>query len=274
MIFAPTIVDDTISSLPLGSVAMSANTPMVGEGWTVYFPLFNVATALLGETVVDATVISLPLLTATLSILNPEAHSAYVSLPNSTTGVTATRLRAPNTYSPKEVRKAIQSIHGLSASQAEGIATVQTNVSILKSEVLAIDERVDFLESTISTNYSAETDDAVISGNAVYLKSNGHIGLANTSSASTHKVAGISLETKSATFAAQYAADGKLTLADWTDITGEAELSAGQTYYASADASGKITNVAPSSSGNYICPVGEAKTTLTLDIEIGQTVRL
>jgi len=274
MLFAPTIIDDTSSALSIESVAVCALTPMVGEGWTIYCPLLAVAPSVFPGLIVDATIITLPLLTAACSILSPEAHSAYVSLPNSTTGVTAARLRAPNTYSPKEVRKAIQSIHGLSTSQAEGIATVQTNVSILKSEVLAIDERVDFLEETISTNYSAETDDAVIPGSAIYIKNGGHIGLAKANAASTHKVAGIALESQSEAFSVKYAADGKLTTPDWTAIAGTSVLTPGKTYFVSDTEAGKITDTAPSASGSYVCPVGEAKTTLILDIELGTTIRI
>lgn len=69
---------------------------------------------------------------------------------------------------------------------------------------------------------------------------------------------------------------GTLALADWSGVleSGAGALAGGSRYYVSASAPGKLTATAPTTSGQYVDPVGRAIDTTTLVIEPGPRVLL
>jgi hypothetical protein len=122
------------------------------------------------------------------------------------------------------------------------------------------------------TSFSAESDDEVILGQPVYLKSNMHVALAQANSAAPSKMDGLVVVGASPTFAAKYISEGQVTRQDWTPITGTEQLTPGATYFLSAAEAGKLTTTAPTT--GYIARVGKAQSSISLDIEIAQTIRL
>ena len=173
--------------------------------------------------------------------------------------------RSPNAFSPEEVRRAIARLN-LNSTEYEA------DVAALEAADVVIDARVDVLEAIIS-DYSAETDDDVVAGQPVYVKADTHVGLAVNGGAATHQVAGLAVEAALATAAVEYRPDGKLQIADWTAITGAANLTPGAYYFLGAVA-GTMTTVAPTVAGAYMVRIGRAITTKVLDIEVGPLILL
>jgi hypothetical protein len=122
--------------------------------------------------------------------------------------------------------------------------------------------------------YEAETDEAVLVGSPVYMKGTGHLGLARAVSGGLATVAGLSTVDRSAGFSVSYLTEGKVSRPNWTAITGSSLLTPGATYFLDPTTAGKLTTIAPTTPGQFVAPVGKATNTTTLDIEIGQTVRM
>ena len=78
--------------------------------------------------------------------------------------------RSPNTYSPEEVRRAIQSSRKIVDTSAAALAELEIDVSDSEVAITGLDGRVTVLESSGSNAYSSETDVNVSSGQPVYMK--------------------------------------------------------------------------------------------------------
>lgn len=173
--------------------------------------------------------------------------------------------RIPNPYSREEIRRAIARLNVDSSGAG-------TDITALEAADVAMIARVDVLEAIVG-DYSAETDDNVVAGQAVYVKADTHVGLAANGGAATHQVAGLAIEAKAAGAAVEYRPDGKLQVADWTAITGAAALTPGAYYFLDA-AAGTMTTVAPTVAGTYMVRIGRAITTVVFDIEVGPLILL
>jgi hypothetical protein len=123
-------------------------------------------------------------------------------------------------------------------------------------------------------SYSAQADSNMNAGQPVYLKSNGHIDLARANAIGTSIVVGLLLSDVLSTFAGAYIKDGSLYLVDWTAVIGVASLALGATYYLDPDLAGCLTAIAPTSTGKFVCSVGQAVSTKTLAIEIQPKILL
>jgi len=148
------------------------------------------------------------------------------------------------------------------------------------------------------TSYlSAQADEIIKQGQPVYIKNNGHIGLAKASALLTSKVVGFAIADTSIGFSCEYT-ENNLTLSNWPAITGTSYLIVGDVpdislltdfglltegisslsinnyYYLSPDIAGNITNIAPTSTGQYVVSIGEAVSTTTLEIEIEKPILL
>ena len=122
--------------------------------------------------------------------------------------------------------------------------------------------------------YTAETDSNTRTGNTMYIKNNGRLGLAIANSIGTSKVCGLARSFKSAGQSLQYEPDGILEQSDWTGIIGTTSLSPGQTYFLSPDSPGQLTALAPITSGQLVVKVGFALTSTRLEIEIEEPILL
>jgi hypothetical protein len=181
--------------------------------------------------------------------------------------------RAPNPNSPEEVRRAIQATQVITDSQAGGIALLNTEVTAIQGDVTVIDGRLDVLES-MESDYESVADSNVAISQPLYLKNNGHVGLAKANSATTFRVSGLAFSAVLSGHVVKYNTNGRLTIPDWTAIAGTASLTPGAYYYLSDSTAGMITSIAPTSAGSYVACIGRAASTVILDIEIEPSILL
>jgi hypothetical protein len=143
----------------------------------------------------------------------------------------------------------------------------------VQADVSDLSDRVSLLENEGSTSYSAVADESIVSGQPVYVKATGNVGLAKADAVGTYKAVGLAIESKSSGLSVKYNTDGRVELADWTAVTGSATLTPGAHYYLSTDTAGMLSAIAPTGSG-YVVPLGKAITTVVFDVEIGTVVLL
>ena len=128
--------------------------------------------------------------------------------------------------------------------------------------------------STNITDMTSETDDDVKMGQPVYIKENGHVGLAIANLFMSSKVCGLVKADQQKTLLANYINNRTLYMEDWSLVTGTTELVPSEYYYLSATDAGMLTNIAPIAIDSYVAKIGQALTSRTLQIEIEQPIKL
>jgi hypothetical protein len=118
------------------------------------------------------------------------------------------------------------------------------------------------------TYYTGEADEAILIGQPVYTKADGHVALAQANASGVCQVSGIARNSVGATYTCQYDSDTDISQDDWTDVAGTVSLTPGMTYYLDPDTAGHITVTPPFTAGQYVVRVGRAVSATTLDIEI------
>ena len=104
------------------------------------------------------------------------------------------------------------------------------------------------------SNPSIQTDDAILQGQPVYIKSNGYIGLAKADTLNTSKVVGFAVNDTSIGFSCEYQRN-ILTLSDWTSVIGTTNLIPNNLYFLNSTTAGTITNTPPTT--GVIISLGE-----------------
>lgn len=145
-----------------------------------------------------------------------------------------------------------------------GRATSATSLDIELSPPILLSGAAEDEDPTVHT---ATFDDSTAVGSVLYIKSDGHTGLADASAEATSMVAGIAIEAVTGGQTGHYITDGFIERDDWTPITGSANLTPGTVYYLSLTAGG-LTDTPPEEVGESIVIVGRALTENGLDIEI------
>jgi hypothetical protein len=125
------------------------------------------------------------------------------------------------------------------------------------------------------TNDNAST---VVIGQPVYTKANGNVDEAQADAAATTKVTGlVSDESIASAAAGDIIVDGILTATttQWDAVTGKVGgLSINSIYYLDPNTVGQLTDTAPTTTGDYVAPIGLALSTTELCIRITPTVLL
>jgi hypothetical protein len=121
---------------------------------------------------------------------------------------------------------------------------------------------------------SAEVDSACQPGQPLYLKPNGHLDLARADEFAIARVCGLAVEVGTPTVSVDYTPDGVLALTDWSAVTGTVSLLPGADYFLSPDTAGKLSTIAPTTSGQVVVAVGRALSTQKLEIEIQPLILL
>jgi hypothetical protein len=127
----------------------------------------------------------------------------------------------------------------------------------------------------MSDTYYAIADEDLKSGRPIYVKSNGHIELADADVMPEAGVAGLAIIDAASGDTAAYATDGFLTLSDWSSATNPSStlLTPGTVYFlVSGYVVGMLTPTPPTS--GYVVQIGRALSTTTLEIEIQQSIKL
>lgn len=122
-----------------------------------------------------------------------------------------------------------------------------------------------------TADYLVFSDADLIPGTPVYLTSAGHLAQAAALSLQTAQAVGLSTAQTGAGDTGAYTADGRITRADWSAITGTVTLTVGQMYYLS-DVPGKLQSAPPAS--GYQLGMGRAVYPDTLDVELGELIQL
>lgn len=121
--------------------------------------------------------------------------------------------------------------------------------------------------------YTIQSDNDMLKGQPVYVKSNGHLGPAVNTSFIESDVVGILTDDVLTSFSGLFVKDGPISLDDWTNIIGSASLTQGASYYLGSTA-GTLTKVAPDTGGHYVCPIGRAISANILTLEINTKILL
>ena len=124
--------------------------------------------------------------------------------------------------------------------------------------------------------YEIIVDGIVLGGQVIYIKGTGNAAPALADDASTADAVGVAIANGGGIMSGTlfYRTYGHVTLDDWTNATGSADLTPGATYYLSATDDGEITPTAPSTDGEFVIKIGTALTARTLNIEIGEGTAL
>jgi|SRR5208337_272590 len=128
--------------------------------------------------------------------------------------------------------------------------------------------------SGATTPFILETDDNVLTGQPIYIKNTGHLGLAQANTTATSKVAGLVQTDTAPTFACPCLSIGKVARTDWTLVAGTVSLTIGAEYYLDPNTPGMITTIAPVSVTQIVVSIGNAVASDTLNIEIEQPILL
>jgi hypothetical protein len=117
---------------------------------------------------------------------------------------------------------------------------------------------------------SAEIDISCAAGQPLYVKTTGHLGLAQADSLMTAQVVGLSKSNVIASTGATYILAGILELLDWTVVIGTQELAPGMNYFLSPDNPGMLMATPPDANavGQFLVPVGKALSFSRFAIEV------
>ena len=116
------------------------------------------------------------------------------------------------------------------------------------------------------------TVSAILHGQAVALKNDGTIQLANASN-TLKPCAGLAAADIAPTVSGDVQTEGLFTLSDWTSVIGAVNLAPNSMYYLDV-VSGQITTVAPTTPGQIVQVIGRAVSVLVLDLQIEDYILL
>jgi hypothetical protein len=115
----------------------------------------------------------------------------------------------------------------------------------------------------------AEADENILIGQPLYLKQNGHLGLASGNENARSRICGLALSNTLIGHACSYTSFGNVQRNDWSAICSDVLLKTSQTYYLDANL-GKITNIPPET--GYLVEIGEAVNNNAIALNIKQSI--
>lgn len=121
---------------------------------------------------------------------------------------------------------------------------------------------------------SAEIDVNCFAGQVLYVKNNGHLGLAQANALGTTTIAGLAVSGSIATTMVTYDPDGVLELSDWTQAIGTPLLMPGRDYYLSPNVHGQMTTIVPETVGQFVVVMGSALSPTRFSIEVTPRIAL
>lgn len=139
----------------------------------------------------------------------------------------------------------------------------------------SLDAPVSEVDLITATNNNAGS---IVIGAPVYVAAAGAVDLAQANASGTKKVLGLVYDTSiTAAATGNILTDGVLTATttQWDAVAGTTGgLAAGTQYYLDPATAGMLTATAPSTSSQFVCPVGVALSTTEMEITIGLVVGL
>lgn len=181
--------------------------------------------------------------------------------------------RAPNTFSPQEVRRVIQRLRKGSDAQEDFIAAINTTLGTHQTEITGLDGRIDAIEAASDSGYTAEAIEGIAAGMPVFGVSGlPQAGLARADTLAKSRVIGVAWVAAESGYAVTFGDSGKLELLDWTAIAGSAGLTPNAIYYLGN--SGGITTIAPTASGLFLVEIGQAVSATVLNVGVKRPILL
>ena len=131
----------------------------------------------------------------------------------------------------------------------------------------------DTLFSTDVKELTNDNANAITIGQPVYISGVGSVDLAQANAAATKNVVGLVGDASIPSGnAGAVQVDGTLASANWTAVTGSANLTPGAAYYLDAANPGKLTETAPST--GYVGRVARGINLTEIEIEIEPTIKM
>lgn len=149
---------------------------------------------------------------------------------------------------------------------------VTSNLSLTDTAHVALDGYHPNAGEDLSAHYVTANESVVI-GQPVYVSSSNTVNLADASSVNTSKVVGLTSTPASANGTTILLTEGSVNQADWTAVTGTANLAPGSVYFLGTTA-GKMTTTPPTGDGEVVVTLGTAITTKKFDIEVNEVAIL
>jgi hypothetical protein len=133
---------------------------------------------------------------------------------------------------------------------------------------------LDGFHAPTSERYELTANEAVATGQPVYISGNNTVNLASANTdGDPSLVLGLVLTGATANNVALVVANGSVTQADWTTVIGTANLSPGSVYYLGTTP-GTLSATPPSGNGQVVIMVGTAITLTKFDIEVNERAKL
>lgn len=132
---------------------------------------------------------------------------------------------------------------------------------------------IDELAAGGAVDPSKEAAADLTAGQPVYIVAN-TLAKGQATTFASSQIVGLVTEDTLDGVAAPYRKDGRLTLEDWTAAAGAETLTVGSVYYLSAATAGRMTTVAPTTTGQRVVRIGRAIADDTMAIEIEPSILL
>lgn len=158
------------------------------------------------------------------------------------------------------------------AQLRSALARMLSANDVLEDAINDVADDLDALEGVIGS-ITVNFQDTVVAGEPVYIAANGEAAEADASSRFLANVAGLSAAAVTAGNQGTVVTSGRLTLADWSTVTGEVALEPGRDYFLSTTG-GMLTTEAPEADNEVVCRVGKAISTTVFEVTISQIVLL
>lgn len=98
------------------------------------------------------------------------------------------------------------------------------------------------------------------------------VGIALANAAAKSRCCGLALRAAAVGANVTYISDGVVELEDWTDVLGSENLTPATVYYLGS--TGGITDTAPSTPGHYVTEIGQAASSVALQVSIKRPILL
>lgn len=158
---------------------------------------------------------------------------------------------------------------------SEAGMNIEKALSVEDADILSqyVHVAVDGVAGGQPIRYDLTANETINIGQPVYVSSANTVNLADADTLNTSHVLGIAITDATANTTVTVLSDGSVERADWTAITGSANLVAGAVYYLSTTAGG-LTVTPPTGDGDNIVRCGIAVSTTKFDIEINEVAIL
>lgn len=143
----------------------------------------------------------------------------------------------------------------------------------VRSVIHQIEKRLGDADDAAGNVTGVTFPSTTLAGQPVYVSGNNAVSPADADTVATSRVVGLASRDVLAGGTGGFTMGGVVELADWTDVTGSATLTAAAQYFLSSTA-GQLTTTPPTAVGKVVVQVGIALSTTRLAVEIDTGILL